>query len=50
MVYSAETNPCQYAASTLQSFGLQEKDLVKVFSISLWKKTARSSKFQKIDE
>ena len=32
IVYSAETKPCQHVASTLQGFGLPDRDLVKAFS------------------
>ena len=47
IVYSVESNSCQYVASMLQSFGLRKRDSVKTFSTFLRKKNlleARDSK------
>ena len=38
IVYSSDTNPCQNLVSTLQGYGLRDRDLVKTFSKFLRKK------------
>ena len=51
IVYSVETNPWQYVASTLQYFGIWEKDLVKLFLTFLRQKIPdKSSSLQEINE
>ena len=46
IVYSTDTNPCQYSVSTLQGTGLRDADLIKAFTNMVHRKIENEKKEQ----